>query len=908
MTIEPAPEVYRQALRDVIGHCIFGVDIIPMAVELCKINLWLESLEPGKPLSFLDHHIQCGNSLLGTTPALLKLGIPDDAFTPIEGDDKKLCTEYKKQNRDEHRGQKTFFTGGGKPWERMGDFAVSLANLETMEDDSLDAVRSKEDRYAQLVGSADYLSGRFWADAWCAAFVWKKTREFDYAITEDVFRRIERNPHDCTPWMRAEIQRLAHQYQFFQWHLAFPQVFRVPTDDGEPDNEQAGWSGGFHIVLGNPPWERIKIQEQEWFADKCPEIVNAPNATARRKLIEALRTDDRDIFDAWTSAKRTSEGESLLVRGAGAFPLCGCGDVNTFAVFAELNKTIAGSNGQVGCIVPTGIATDSTTSQFFHELMTNDRIVSIYDFSNDESLFPAVRGHQHFCLLTLRGTSSAKPSPAKFGFFMTNVAQLADQGRVFHLTYEDVQRINPNTHTLPVFPFEHDAEVAKSVYRSLPVFVRENAPNGNPWCASFMTLFHMANDSHLFRTAEQLVEQGYVLCDGRYVLRGDCYLPLFDPKMAQQYNHRAADLSISGHQFRKISKQGATAEDSQNPDYAPEPAYWVPKPEVDQRLDKWNRQWLLGFKDVTGVTSVSLSAFCVIPRVGVGHPFPVIFVEGDAKAHATLLTAFNSLVIEYLLRLKMQGLHVTYFLLKQLPVPHPQRFRESCPWSSAVLIQDWLLPRSLELTYTAWNLSPFACDCGYTGPPFRWDDERRAFIRYELDAAYFHIYGISRDNAVHILDSLDKVRRRDEQRFHEYRTKRVILEIYDAMAEAIRTGRPYQSVLNPPPGPPAAGLPDWKPGQPRPTNWPSHIHPPRPASGTAAAGPSLPQSPPSNPAAPAAWQMTRGQYQDHCKAQGRTDVTENNRTYWREVESAIQSGKPVPADVLAEYNQLKGSK
>ena len=193
-----------------------------MAVELCKINLWLESLEPGKPLSFLDHHIQCGNSLLGATPALLNGGIPDEAFTPIEGDDKRVCTEYKKQNRDERRGQRTFFTDGGKPWERMGDFAVSLANLEQTDDDSLEAVRSKEERYAELVGSADYLSGRFWADAWCAAFVWRKTKEFDYAITEDVFRRIERNPHDCPPWMRAEIQRLSRAVSVLSLALGVP--------------------------------------------------------------------------------------------------------------------------------------------------------------------------------------------------------------------------------------------------------------------------------------------------------------------------------------------------------------------------------------------------------------------------------------------------------------------------------------------------------------------------------------------------------------------------------------------------------------------------------------------------------------------------------------------------------------
>jgi len=257
---EPSVLDVQHAKRDIIGRCIYGVDINPMAVELCKVSLWMEALEPGRPLSFLDAHIQCGNSLLGATPRLLRDGIPDDAFKPIEGDDKKLCAEYKKQNRDERRGQKLLpFEGSGKPWERMGDLATALANLDDEGDDTVDAVRRKQERYAQLVTSAGYLSTRFWADAWCAAFVWKKTKEFDYAITEEVFRRIERNPHDCPPWMRDEVQRLARQYHFFHWHLAFPQVFRVPVADEDPENRQTDWSGGFDLVLGNPPWVRQEL-------------------------------------------------------------------------------------------------------------------------------------------------------------------------------------------------------------------------------------------------------------------------------------------------------------------------------------------------------------------------------------------------------------------------------------------------------------------------------------------------------------------------------------------------------------------------------------------------------------------------------------------------------------------------
>lgn len=185
---EPPPEAQRKALRDVIGHCIYGVDVNPMAVELCKVSLWMEALEPGKPLSFLEHRVQCGNSLLGATPALLAEGIPDEAFTPIEGDDKEICKEFKRINRDERNKQMRLFAATTEPWQQLGNFAASLMNLDTVGDDSIEAIREKERMYEEAIRSGDYLDGRFWADTWCAAFVWKKTREFGYPITSSAIR------------------------------------------------------------------------------------------------------------------------------------------------------------------------------------------------------------------------------------------------------------------------------------------------------------------------------------------------------------------------------------------------------------------------------------------------------------------------------------------------------------------------------------------------------------------------------------------------------------------------------------------------------------------------------------------------------------------------------------------------
>lgn len=154
----------------------------------------------------------------------------------------------------------------------------------------------------------------------------------------------------------------------------------------------------------------------------------------------------------------------------------------------------------------------------------------------------------------------------------------------------------------------------------------------------------------------------------------------------------------------------------------------------------------------------------------------------------------NSFVFDYVTRQNMGGTSLGFFIFKQLPCLPPCTFTQH----REVFIRS----RVLELTYTACDLSDFANQLGYSGRPFRWNLERRFFIRCELDALYFHLYGISRDDAAYILDTFPIVRRKDEAEHGEYRTKRVILEIFDRMEEADRKGLPYQTRLDPPPADP----------------------------------------------------------------------------------------------------------
>jgi hypothetical protein len=803
---EPSPDATRAALREVIGRCIYGVDINPMAVELCKVSLWMESLEPGKPLSFLEHRILCGNSLLGATPALLKDGIPDDAFNPIEGDDGKLWTEYKKRNKSERSGQHHLFTLAGEPWERLGDLATSIANLGNIDDSTIDGVKRKQDRYEEIVRSSDYLYGNLWADAWCSAFVWKKVNDPDlpYAITEEIFRKIEKSPYSIPPWMQGEINRLADQYQFFHWHLAFPNIFRVPSDDEDPRNQQTGWSGGFDVVLGNPPWERIKLEEKEWFSDRMPDISNASRASQRRKMINRLADIDPLLHATFAEAKRQAEGFIHFIRKSGRYPLCGGGDLNTYAAFAETKRLLIHANGRIGCILPSGIATDKTTKEFFNDLVKQNLLVSLYDFENRKKIFVGVQGNMKFCLITIGRHNSEF---FEVGAQLDGINLVSDPSRTYELCGDEIALINPNTLNLPTFRSSVDANLVKRIHKMMPAVINKTQTEGNPWGISFMTMFHLTNESHLFRTFEELLESGWILKGNVFRKNKEIYIPLYESKFAHQYNHRASTFDGIPPEKRYRTHAGTrkfSEEDLSDIQLCPMPRYWIPYHSVVDKIG--NIGWLLGFRDAISAVADSRSfVSAVLPRCGVGNTMPLVFNEWGAIGAAALCSQMNSFILDYVLRQKASGGHVNYYIFEQLPFLPPKQFQSPPAWDATHDLFSWIGSRFLELTYTAWDVRDFAIDVGYAGPPFVWNSGRRFLLKCELDSAYFHLYGIESNEIEHVMDTFPVVRRRDEQQFNEYRTKRVILEIYDAMANAMRTGRPYKTALSPRPADPQGG-------------------------------------------------------------------------------------------------------
>ena len=773
---QPTEADYRHALREVVAHCIYGVDLNPLAVELCKTALWLETVEPGKPLGFLDAHIRCGNAVVGVLdPEITKAGIPDEAYKPLTGDDKKACAQLKKANRAAREaGVQALDLGAA-----VAEPELCAVDLDHMPEDTPEQIAEKRQAWEAARESYACRHQRQLADLYTAAFFAPKTPETLDAVPTSADLLAWREGREVRPAVARMAERLAAEHRFFHWYIEFPEVFA---------------QGGFDCVLGNPPWERIKLQEKEFFASRAPEIAAAPNAAARRRLIEALNEPPADtpdgirqamrrLYREFQQARHAAEAASQFVRTGGRFPLTGVGDVNLYAVFAETFLNLIGQQGRAGLICPTGIATDDSTKAFFEQITSGRRLAALYDFENREALFPGVHRSYKFALLTL---ASDCPE-ADFLFFATRTEHLRDARRHFTLSADDIHLLNPNTHTCPVFRSRRDAELTKKIYRRVHVLIDESKGEaGNPWGIRFNAMFHMSNDSGLFRTREQLLEAGATRQGPDWLLPdGEVYVPLYEAKMVHQFDHRWAEYETDGKTTRDL-----TNADHADPARTAQPRYWVPRAEVEARLQArdWQRGWLLGWRDITNATNERTVIAGVVPRVGCGDTFLLMFpgVE-DARLAACLLADQNSMAHDYVARQKIGGTHLKYHTKKQIVNLSPDAYTQAD--------LDFIVPRVLELSYTAEDLRPWAKDLGHTGDPFPWNPDRRRRLRAELDAYYARLYGLTRIDLRYILDPADVegedypsetfrvLKNKEIREFGDYRTYNLVLDAWDRLEQ-----------------------------------------------------------------------------------------------------------------------------
>ncbi|MEX2186243.1 MAG: DNA methyltransferase [Pirellulales bacterium] len=532
------------------------------------------------------------------------------------------------------------------------------------------------------------------------------------------------------------------------WQQVFPQVF------GRAERP------GFDCVIGNPPWERLKLQEREFFAFSAPQIGGAVSAAKRRELIGDLDTRNPELFERYTRAKADADRSLTFARTSGEFPLTGKGDINTYALFAELARKIVAPQGRVGLLVPSGIATDDTTKEFFAELMESESLIRFHDFENRRRIFPDVDGRFKFCTLVFGG-SATKNAVAAFTFFLHSMDDLADKKRHIELTGKDLALLNPNTRTCPVFRSPADAKLTKAIYRRVPILVDlTRKKGGNPWGIKFVRMFDQTNDAELFHDAQQLKSLG-AKCDGNRWKKGKrTFLPLYEAKMVQAFDHRAASVVVAeGNWVRQGQTEATSLVSHQNPEFVAQPRWWVESSAVDKTLGKHVKDWFLAYKDVTSATNQRTMIASFIPRCGVVNSAPLVLLGDDIspRQECCLLANLNSFAFDFVARQKVGGVHLNFFIVNQLPAFPPDFYEDKCPWKKRESLASWISERVLKLSCTADDMRPLAEAAGFKPGAHKWKPADRAEIIAELDAAYFLLYEIERGDVQYILSTFSGV-------------------------------------------------------------------------------------------------------------------------------------------------------
>ena len=811
--------------RMILKKSIFGVDKNAMAVELAKTALWLHTFTVGAPLSFLDHHLKVGDSLHGERLPQVQRNLQGLGALLLQSEFDRLAlaasniaqvadltdvdiaeAQLSKQLAQEAAAQVAPVHAVLDFWRAMrwlvpGWPVQKLSQLPRLlklpaDPDTRDAEvqAGKHPQYAALL------------------------RLFDpnhNLVTVLAAGRVAGNDlaSQAANDLMASARALARRETFFHWWTSFPTVFG------------AGTGNGFDAVIGNPPWDRIKLQEVEWFSERVPAIAAQPRAADRKKMIAALQhvkmgqtaTHTPPVADWWAqyvdAAGRAETNARVLgngKQGSGDYPQLGGGDANLYSLFVERAQALAAPGGLVALVTPSGIAADKGAAEFFRSISGTGRLGTLFDFENRKVFFPDVHASFKFCTLVFGGLERTF-AQTRCAFYLHRLDELDDPARVLTLTAEDFVRVNPNTGAAPVFRSRRDADLTLGLYARHPVLVLHGAisqalgpqPDEKAWPVKYVTMFHMTNDSSLFFKPDELKKQGFKSA-GLNRWRNAAGLeavPLYEGKMVQLYDHRAADVVVNTANLMRAAQPEVISQiEKSSPDRYPAPQYWVLSSEVEKT---WAGQWCIAYKSVTAPSNMRTMIAALVPKGGVGNSMAMLLPqaghEADYVAWAPLLMAnLSSMAFDFVLRQKVQGQNLNWFIVEQSAVIAAARFQQPLPAAFAramraaklmnghhphPTVADFVIPQVLVLSYTAHDMAPFARDLGYVDaagqvlPPFVWDEEKRRARLAALDAVFFYLYGLDARDAACILDTFPIVRDQDQKAFGHYRTQDDILQI-----------------------------------------------------------------------------------------------------------------------------------
>ena len=754
--------------RMVLKRCVYGVDKNPMAVELAKVALWLHTFTVGAPLSFLDHHLRCGDSLFG---AWARTGI-DKA---VEYDSPLLLHPPMRTAMQAAEGMRTV--------EDLTDAEIAEAYRSVEGFAEVEMMTAPLDRFLSLVHAFDWLDIRNKQDkaALRAFFDGQLGNPIEIALGRAEVST-ERPEGARFAELLQEARRLIDEERFLNWQAAFPGVWT--------NWESVTPTGGFDAVIGNPPWDRVRLEPVEWFATRRRQIALAQRAAERKAMVEALRDDGDPLVAEFDLASTRAEDATRIARTSGDYPLLAFGELNLYALFVERAMTLVKPDGIVGLLTPIGIATDKTAARFFSERIHARSVKAFYAFENRRGwMFADIHHEEQPAVIIFTPSADVFPE-CGFCARVSTWAQFNDSDRRFPISARALRAVNPNTGTVPLFRTRRDAQLVTGIYERLPVLVdRSKDGEVKAWPVKYTRMFDMSVDSGLFHTRHELEEkeEAYPISGSHFASRRGDWLPLYEGKMVQIYNHRYANVRINP---RSISGQGVSKKLNQqalcDPSVSPQPRFWVNSDHVPKDDGRKHR---IGINDICNTNNARSFIACMVPPAGYGNTLPILSLEENShNVDISILCAnFCAVICDYVARQKIQSRHLNKYILEQLPVVPPDRYGtvRFGPKTAGEIVREAVL----ELTYTAHDMAPFARDMGHVDaggdvlPPFVWDEERRLQLRAKLDAVFFLLYGVTdRDDVRYVYSTFPIVERGETAAHGSYRSRDLCLAWMNALA------------------------------------------------------------------------------------------------------------------------------
>ena len=755
---QPSEDDRQHALRDVVAHCIYAVDKNPMAVELCKVALWIEAIDPGKPLSFLDAHIQCGDSLVGVfDPKVLEEGIPDGAFKPLAGDEASACKKLKSANTSAKRTFKGKSGGVQRtleltPASPEGKHAEELEKILAIPEDSIANLAKKEDAYRQWDREKNNSPEKLKSDLFTAAFFIRKTgltqdKVPDTADLADLEFGI--------PLKNAKISAVseaAGRARFFHWQLSFPEIFM---------------QGGFDCVLGNPPWETMSPDIKEWFSTYDPGIRN--NSPDGQREIKETLLKNPTIKKSWEEDCNHLYSSASFIKSSGRYKFfapgnLGKGDFNTYRFFTELSINLCSDRGIVGMIVPENLY-NGANAMALRKVLTESRgPLLLRGFENSKKYwFSDIDSRAKFCLFVSPHSPAGEYSIDAEFCIRTGQRLRESRNRVKIPPWIN-KEIGGEALAIPEIRSNLEINILEKIYEAYPPFCEGYAAisDQRPYAAEL----HTGNERETYTNDINNI-------------------PLFEGKMVNQYDYRAKQY-VSGR-GRSAVWQDLEFETESKGIY---PQWHIDPNMLDERRLRRINHFRISFCNVTSPTNQRSLIAALVPKgIICGDPVPTILLSKNSiSSHFLWLAVANSIAMDFVARKKV-GLHMTYPILDSLPIPvkNPESEAEK-------LITRLSASLSLAGHEMKELISLFKSeDYGWNGTILE-DNLHRDRAKAEIDAIYASmILGLSREQIEFILDphefseefedyeTFGALKRAEIRSFGEYRTQRLILEAWDRL-------------------------------------------------------------------------------------------------------------------------------